>query len=148
MITYTAACKRAGNWWAITVPEIPGVFTQARRLDQVEVMTRDAIAMFLDVAPKSFDVEVRPEVPPIVATARKARAKLVEVEKSAEEATVEAARELLAEGYTVRDAGKLLGISAQRVSQLTATSKSEQQTTSRHLGKKSKPTTSGQQAAA
>jgi hypothetical protein len=59
-------------------------------------------------------------VPGEVTKARRARAKLVEAEQSAEKATVEAAKALVAKGYTVRDAGKLLGISPQRVSQLTA----------------------------
>jgi len=35
-----------------------GVFTQARRLDRVEFMARDAIALLLDVPPDSFDVTV------------------------------------------------------------------------------------------
>jgi len=120
MVVYTAKCTRTGNWWAISVPELPGLFSQARRLDQVEATTRDAIAVLLDVSPKSFDVVVQPEVPGEVTKARRARAKLVEAEQSAEKATVEAAKALVAKGYTVRDAGKLLGISPQRVSQLTA----------------------------
>ncbi|SCE80118.1 Uncharacterised protein family (UPF0150) [Micromonospora mirobrigensis] len=58
---YTAKCVRSGDWWAITVPEIKGVFSQARRLDQVEAMTREAIALMLDVDPHSFDIDVQPE---------------------------------------------------------------------------------------
>ncbi|MGC4889199.1 type II toxin-antitoxin system HicB family antitoxin [Micromonospora sp. DT227] len=115
---YTATCVRSGGWWAITVPEITGVFSQARRLDQVEKMAREAIALMLDVKPDSFDVEVQPEVPREVTRARKARIALREAEQSADKATVAAARTLLDKGYTVRDAGALLGISAQRVSQL------------------------------
>ncbi|MFB9849434.1 type II toxin-antitoxin system HicB family antitoxin [Micromonospora andamanensis] len=109
---------RSGAWWAITVLELKGVFSQARRLDQVEPMAREAIALMLDVDPSSFDVEVRPELPQEVTRARKARSALRRAEESAEEATITAARALLAKGYTVRDAGALLGISAQRVSQL------------------------------
>ncbi|RIW40959.1 type II toxin-antitoxin system HicB family antitoxin [Micromonospora endophytica] len=100
------------------MPEIKGVFSQARRLDQVEEMAREAIALMLDVDPHSFDIEVQPDLPQEVARARKARSALRKAEESAEEATVTAARALLAEGYTVRDVGALLGISPQRVSQL------------------------------
>jgi hypothetical protein len=100
------------------VPEIKGVFSQARRLDQVEEMAREAIALMLDVDPNSVDVDVQPELPQEVTRARKARSALRKAEESAEEATITAARALLAKGYTVRDAGALLGISAQRVSQL------------------------------
>lgn len=60
---YTATCMRSGNWWAITVPEITGAFSQAGRLDQVEGMAREAIALLLDVDPRSFAIEVRPEMP-------------------------------------------------------------------------------------
>ncbi|MFI2709146.1 hypothetical protein ACH495_03305 [Micromonospora sp. NPDC018662] len=115
---YTATCVRSGGWWAITVPELSGLFSQARRLDQVEGMAREAIALLLDVDPQSFDVEVQPDMPQEVTRARKARSALRKAEESAEEATITAVRALLAKGYTVRDAGALLGISAQRVSQL------------------------------
>lgn len=119
MTKYTAICVRSGNWWAISVPEIRGVHSQARRLDKVEAMAREAIALMLDVKPNSFEVEVRPEVPSVVARARQARAAQRQAEQSAEAATLNAARELLGKGYTVRDAGALLGISPQRISQLT-----------------------------
>lgn len=46
---YRVRAVRSGGWWAITVPELPGVFSQARRLDQVEPMAREAIAFLLDV---------------------------------------------------------------------------------------------------
>ena len=119
MTEYTAECVRSGNWWAITVPQIPGVFSQARRLDQVEAMAREAIALMLDVPPTSFDIEVKPALPSEVVVARRARTALQQAEKSAEQATKSAVKALLEQGYTVRDAGKLLGISPQRVSQLT-----------------------------
>ncbi|MEU3452396.1 hypothetical protein ABZ671_02140 [Micromonospora sp. NPDC006766] len=45
------------------MPEIKGVFSQARRLDQVEGMAREAIALMLDVDPHSFDVDVQPDLP-------------------------------------------------------------------------------------
>ena len=40
---------RSGRWWAITVPEIGRVFSQARRLDQVEDRAREALALLLDI---------------------------------------------------------------------------------------------------
>ncbi|MFD3506764.1 hypothetical protein [Nocardia sp. NPDC058666] len=45
----TAHASRSGGWWAISVPEVPGLFTQVRRLDQVVATVRDAA--------ESFDVE-------------------------------------------------------------------------------------------
>jgi len=61
--TYTVAVHRSRGWWAIGVPELKGVHSQARRLDQVDGMAREAIALFLDVPPDSFEVAVEPEVP-------------------------------------------------------------------------------------
>ena len=51
MNAYTAHAKRdEGGWWAITVPELDGVFTQTRRLDHVEPLVRDAVALWLEVS--------------------------------------------------------------------------------------------------
>jgi len=117
--------RRTGGWWAIEVPEIPGVFSQARRLDGVEAMARDAIALMRDVDPMSFDVTVEPhldeETERLITTARNLR-HAVEVEQiMASQATRAAARALIEEGLTVRDVGQLLGVTHQRVAQLLAT---------------------------
>ena len=34
--SYRVEAVRSGDWWSITVPELSGVFSQAKRLDQVE----------------------------------------------------------------------------------------------------------------
>ncbi|WP_432979200.1 type II toxin-antitoxin system HicB family antitoxin [Dactylosporangium sp. CA-233914] len=59
MNDYTAVCRRSGAWWAISVPELKGVHTQARHLDDAEATARDAIGLFLDVDPRSFTVTLR-----------------------------------------------------------------------------------------
>lgn len=41
----TAAAERSGGWWSVEVPEIPGLFTQTRRLDQIDAMVRNAAGM-------------------------------------------------------------------------------------------------------
>lgn len=41
----TARVARSEGWWAISVEEIPGLFTQTRRLDQVADMVRDAASL-------------------------------------------------------------------------------------------------------
>lgn len=120
MKRYTATCRRVGNWWAISVPGLKGVHTQARRLDQVEDMARDAIALMLDVSPSGIQIEVQPELPDEVTNARRAREELKEAEEAANAATEKAAQWLVGNGYTVRDAGQLLELSPQRVSQITA----------------------------
>ncbi len=57
--TYTAEAVRSGRWWAIRVPEVPGVFSQARNLQEVRAMAADAIALVLDVPADGFDVELQ-----------------------------------------------------------------------------------------
>ena len=120
MSGYTAVCRRSGRWWAISVPELKGVHTQARRLDQAAAMAQDAIALMLDADPASVQVEVRPEIPDPVSRALDARRAARQAEEAAEQATAAAAGALLAEGYTVRDAGALLHLSPQRVSQIAS----------------------------
>jgi predicted RNase H-like HicB family nuclease len=119
---YVVVAQRSGDWWAVEVPEVPGVFTQAERLSQVEDMAREAIALMLDVPESSFDVEVKPDLPP---KARKAmlsfvssRKEVLAAERQAIVAQQEAVRTLRGQGLTVRDVGDILGVSPQRVSQL------------------------------
>lgn len=58
-IDVTAIAERSDGWWAVEVPEIPGLFTQARRLDQIDGMVRDAARM-LDR--EIGDVKVEPRL--------------------------------------------------------------------------------------
>jgi hypothetical protein len=100
----------------------PGVHTQVRRIDQADEMARDAIAGVLDVAPDSFEIVVTPEVPEALRTmvykATKARSRAAHAQDAAAQLTRAAARRLVEEGLTVRDAGVLLGVSHQRIAQL------------------------------
>lgn len=47
--SYHVVAERSGDWWAITVAELAGVFSQARHRDQVESTAREAIALMLDI---------------------------------------------------------------------------------------------------
>ena len=121
--SYRAECRRVGDWWAISVPELPGVFTQARRLDQTEEMARDAIATMLNVPAPSFDVVVAWEVPrglgDEVETARTLREAAEHAQRDAGVAARAVSAKLVNQAHlTVRDIGTLLGMSHQRVSQL------------------------------
>ena len=121
--TYTARCQRSQGWWAIEVPEVSGVFSQARRLAGVEAMARDAISLMLDVPQDSFDVVVQPELPTDLAAEVDAARELREIaercQRDATAAATAVARKLAdRHGLTFRDIGRLLGVSHQRVHQL------------------------------
>ncbi len=61
-MAYRVEAVRSGEWWAITVPSLRGVFSQARHLDDVPAAAREAIAMMLDVDPAELgpiDVHVQ-----------------------------------------------------------------------------------------
>lgn len=116
---------RSGGWWAITVPALDGVFSQAKRLDQVEDSAREAISLMLDIDENDVGVLDIIVTPPARA-AELLRSLEVSV-AAADEATRvaaatrrEVAEVLRAEGLPLRDVGELIGVSHQRVSQLLA----------------------------
>lgn len=115
----TAKAERSGNWWAVEVPEIPGLFTQARRLDLVPSMVVEA-ASLLDVELEPDDVSVNPRLPePDVSTllqAARASAEARRVAAVAYDASREAVARLRGDGLSVRDVAMLMNLSPQRVS--------------------------------
>ncbi len=116
---------RSGGWWAITVPALDGVFSQAKRLDQVEDRAREAISLMLDVDEDDVgDLDVVVTPPARVADLLGALEASVAAADEATRAAVAARREiaelLRAEGLPLRDVGELIGVSHQRVSQLLA----------------------------
>jgi predicted RNase H-like HicB family nuclease len=55
---YRVQAERSGAWWAIHVPDLPGAFSQARHLSQVENMARDLIAFVLEVDTEDVSVSI------------------------------------------------------------------------------------------
>ena len=120
---YRVDVVRSGAWWAITVPELEGVFSQTKRLDQVEDAAREAISLMLEIEEDdvgSLDVVVTP--PPGVADLLQAVETSVAAADEAARAAAETRREavelLRAAGLPLRDVGALIGVSHQRVSQI------------------------------
>ena len=124
---YTAMARRSGRWWAINVPELDGVFSQARRLDGIELMARDAIALMLDVDPASFDIDVIENLEPLtedqLEDVRAVREAAAAMQRRANGKTREFVMDLHRSGYPLRDIAHLVGISHQRVAQLLADTK-------------------------
>ena len=123
MRTYTARCQRVGDWWAISVPELKGVNTQARRLEKADAMVRDAIALFLNISADSFEVKIEPvlsrDLQKKVGRARKVRSEAEVLQAEAVTMSAAVAADLVQGAHlTVRDAGRVLGLSHQRIAQL------------------------------
>lgn len=127
--SYTAIAERGERYWVVRVPGLgnnpeAGLPTQARTLAEVEPMARDLIAVWLDVAPDSFDVAVKIELPEPalvhLAHAAKLAEQAAELQSDSASERRAAARELKAAGYTVRDIGAALGVSFQRAQQLVS----------------------------
>ena len=97
--------------------------SQARRLNEVESMARDAIAAVLDVPANSINVDVHVVLPTdlrqIVARTKQARAAAAKAQDVASREMRSAARELVYnQGLTTRETSQLLEVSQQRVAQL------------------------------
>ncbi|MGX7758789.1 type II toxin-antitoxin system HicB family antitoxin [Streptomyces angustmyceticus] len=58
MTAYRVTAHRTGDWWALEVPDLPGVFSQVTRLDQAEQAAREAIAVMLGAAIEDVEVGV------------------------------------------------------------------------------------------
>lgn len=131
----TAHASRVGRWWAVEVPEVEGLFTQARRLDQVPAMVADAAALLLGCDPDDVDVAVVATLLPgrqdRVEHVRALQRRATQLQAEAAEASRSLIGELRDEGLTVRDVAQLVGVSPQRVSQLDSRDKP---TAARHAG--------------
>lgn len=115
----TAVAERSGNWWAVEVPEIPGLFTQARRLDQVDGMVRDAARMLgREVGMVTVDPKLSEEDERMIDELLAARREATEARAKASRLTAGAVDTLRGQGMTVRDVADIIGITPQRVSAL------------------------------
>lgn len=122
--TYTARATRDNDrFWLVHVPEL-GHYTQARNVTEIETMARDLIATLRDVEPNSLEVEVEIQLPGTarehLARAESLREQEAEARRAAAAEARAAAAELKQAGLSLRDIGKLLGVSFQRAGQLTS----------------------------
>jgi hypothetical protein len=117
---YVIRAERWKDWWALVVPELSGVASQSRRLDQAEKVIQEVIELLYDKTPDSY--ELRLEVDPAIAeVADHVKAAQAEADRAVAAARV-ALRSAIARFRELdmpqRDVGALLGLSHQRVAQL------------------------------
>jgi predicted RNase H-like HicB family nuclease len=111
------------GWWLATVPAVPGCHTQARTLEQAETRIREAMALFIPTAVAAraqlvSDVQLPIASRRALARAIAERAEAERVTRNAHRAIRAAASALSRQGMSLRDTGRLLGVSRQRAHQL------------------------------
>jgi len=125
---YEVVVTREDGHWLADVPELAGAHTYARSLPALDQAVREVIVLAADLPDEampglSLDFDYRTGDSELDATAlevRRLRRQSDELAATAAARTGQVAAQLVARGLSVRDVGALLGISPQRVSQLTA----------------------------
>lgn len=115
MARYTANVKKGTSYWVVTVPAI-GQATQARSIDELNSMTKDLISLVTDDL--NPEITFSYELPPEVAEAVELKRQAAELEARAMATQGVAVKKLHELGVSLRDIGRLLGISHQRAHQL------------------------------
>ncbi|MDX6246264.1 MAG: hypothetical protein QOE76_3987 [Frankiales bacterium] len=126
--TYRVVVIREGDDWLADVPQVPGVHTFARNLPSLNLAVREAVALALDL-PEGAEAEQAlaldwefhtgdDEADTEAALLRKIRAQLNETEKKLMDRTLLLAQKLR-RTMSVRDVAAVLGVSPQRISQIT-----------------------------
>lgn len=115
MAGYTANVRKGDSFWIVTVPEI-GQVTQARSIEELDLMTCDLIRLV--AGDENPSVTYSYELPPEVAEAVELKRQAAELEARAMATQGVAVKKLHELRVSLRDIGRLLGISHQRAHQL------------------------------
>ncbi len=126
----TAVFEHEDKWWCVSIPEVSGCQSAGRSLGEARRNIREALATCVDVFGDEADAVAKSAVileeirlparaKRVLAKARKEREAAAAQASRAQTATVSAARELGDEGLSLRDVGELLGLSHERVKQLS-----------------------------
>lgn len=125
--SYRVAYERdQSGWWLATVRGVRGCHTQGRTVDEARRRIREALELFVDDA-RTASIVDDVKLPTAAARAIRAYARLRKKADEEDRRAARAARQavrVLRRGrlkMSARDAARLLGLSHQRVHQLTAT---------------------------
>lgn len=124
---YQVVVTREGVNWLADVPALEGAHTFARTLAALEQAVREVVVLAADrpdddMPRLRFDYRYQTGIAELDVAAgevRTLRAEADELTARASSRTSAAAAALVARGFSVRDVAAVLGISPQRVSQLT-----------------------------
>jgi hypothetical protein len=126
--SYRVVVTREDGHWLADVPELQGAHTYARNLPTLDQSVREVIVLAADRPDEDMPELVidydyhtgDSELDSTAAEVRHLRQQVDDLAATATARTGQAAAKLVASGLSVRDTATLLGISPQRVSQLTA----------------------------
>jgi DNA-binding NarL/FixJ family response regulator len=126
-VTYQVVVTREDEHWLAYVSELEGAHTYARSLPALDQAVREVVVLAAGLPDEaipglSLDYVYRTGDPDLDVTAlevRRLRREAGELAAAATARTAQAVARLAARGLSVRDIAALLGISPQRVSQLT-----------------------------
>jgi predicted RNase H-like HicB family nuclease len=108
-----------GGAWHVYVPAVQGCRSHGRSLSEARRNIREALALFdREGAELVEDVRLPKSVSTALARAKKAHDALTTLQKAAQDRARASARQLLAVGLSLRDAGELMGLSHEHVKQL------------------------------
>jgi predicted RNase H-like HicB family nuclease len=124
-VTYRVHVTREDGQWLADVPELEGTHTYAASLTALDRHVREAIVLGADLpdeAMADLDLDYSYDLADqLIVQANELRAEREELtrrELQLKQATERLAMLLTRRGYSARDAGPLLGISHQRISQI------------------------------
>ena len=125
---FRVVVTREDGQWLADMPELAGAHTYARSLPSLDQAVREVVVLAADLPDEAMpelvlDYDYHTGDPELDATAlevRRLRRQADDLAATATARTSQVAAQLVARGLSVRDVAALLGISPQRVSQLTA----------------------------
>lgn len=125
--TYRVVVTREDGAWLAEIHGLEGGHTYARSLAGLDRAVREVIVLAADLSDEAMpDLNLDysfqtgdPDVDTAAVNVRALRAQAEDLAATATRRTAEAAKLLTAHGLSVRDTAAVLGISPQRVSQLT-----------------------------
>lgn len=123
--TYRVIITREDDHWLADVPSLQGAHTYARSLPTLDQAVREVVVLAADLPDEAMpdlvlELEYHTGDASLDATTHEVRQLRRQADEIAAARTGELAADLVARGMSVRDVAALLGISPQRVSQLTA----------------------------
>lgn len=122
MRSFSAVATREGKWWVVDVDGVGT--TQGRTTTEAQEMAEDLVTAMTEVTAADLVVDIFFRLPGDLAVqfedVRSKQRQAEEAQRVASAASRTLVHRVLAAGLSKRDAARVLGLSPQRISQLTA----------------------------